>query len=180
MNDFNLVDFLDTSIKEGKNFLGVPAFLVDNLAEFDFDEVFDSYEDASISEMINYLIEGKYLFVTFSDCGVNNPDVACIDGGEYQMIEKDEEEEYFDEEGAPEDFVFTDNLFLGETSSIGYLLTYSNGEISIESAQFYVDATNGLGPCDMAHLIRYSSIEPREDVEVFEKPMEMYLKQFIK
>ncbi len=162
INDFDLVDFLDKSIEKGQNFLNVPAFLVEELDDIDFYEAFNIYGHADIEEMLHDLVNGKYLFVSFSDCGVHHPDVACIDGATYQMIKKSEEEEYFNE-GAPEDFVFTENLTLGEASSVGYIITYSDGKISLESAQLYIDG-----------------IELRDDVEVFEIPMKNYLKQFSK
>ncbi|WP_428912266.1 hypothetical protein [Niallia sp. Krafla_26] len=163
INDFNIVDFLETAIEKGQNFLNVPVFLVDDLDSIDFYETFNIYGHAEVPEMLHDLVEGKYLFVNFSDCGVNHPNVACIDGAEYRMIKKSEEEEYFDGEGAPKDFVFTENLFLGESSSIGYILTYVDDKISIESAQLYIDG-----------------IELIEDVEVFEMPMKNYLKSFLK
>jgi len=179
LENINLKGFLKESIAAGKKIMSVPAFLVDDISKFDFDECFDEYEEASVEEIYNEFLTGKHLFVLFSDGGVNYPDVACIDGEVYQTIDEMEEEEYFDEEGAPEGFVFTNKLRLGETSSIGYLLTYADGAVTIQSAQFYLDATGGLGPNSFAHLIRYSAIELREDVEVFEQPLEDYLKRFV-
>ena len=64
---------------------------------------------------------------------------------------------------APEDFVFTKNLFLGESSSLGYILSYTNEKLTIESAQLYIDG-----------------IVLEEDVEVFEVPMKNYLKLYLK
>lgn len=177
LSRFKLKDFIDVSMKRGKDFLNVPAFLVTNISEFDFDDCYDKYEKASLDFIYNDLLSGKYLFVTFSDCGANYPNVGCIDGEEYQTISEDEVDDFL-EDDEREDFIFTNNLNLGETSNLGFLLQLKDGQLSIQSAQFYMDATGGLGPSSVAHLVRYSAIEIREDMEVFENPMKNHLNKF--
>jgi hypothetical protein len=174
IEEFKLKEFLEETLNEGKAFISVPVFLVDNIEKFDFDTCFDEYEETNVEELHEDFTSGKYLFAAFSDCGVNYPDVACIDGEVYQTIERSEVEEYFDEEGAPADFVFTDKLYLGEISSLGYLLKIHDNQVTIQSAQFYVDAMGTGGP-----VATYSRIEIREDVEVFEEPMQEYINKFI-
>ncbi|UQD52222.1 hypothetical protein C0971_09465 [Bacillus methanolicus] len=179
LEQFDLKKFLEETSKHGKNILNVPVFAVENIEEFDFDVCVEEYENSSIDVFYQELLNGKYLFASFCDCGVNYPDVACIDGNVYQTIEEVEEEDYFDD-GAPADFVFTNKIKLGEESNIGYLLKYENGQLTIHKAQFYMDAAGGIGPCSTRHLTAFSAIVIIEDVEVFEKPMQNYLHNFIK
>ena len=79
-----------------------------------------------------------------------------------------------------EKVVFTENIRLGEDSNLGYLLKCNEGQITIESAQFFLDATGGAGPSWARGMTAHSSIETIEDVGVFKEPMENYLKRFIK
>lgn len=163
IEQFDLKKFLTTALEEGKSISKVPLFLVYQINSFDFDSLFDDYENADVEKFYDGLMAGKYLYVNFSDTGVNYPDVPCIDGNEYQTIQRDEAEEYFEEEEVPDDFVFTEDLVLGEESSLGYLLQYKNDILTIKTAQFFIDTL----------LIKV-------DVEVFEKPMKDFLNRFLK
>ena len=55
-------------------------FWLDELDSIDFYETFNIYGHAEVPAMLYDLAEGKYLYVNFSDCGVNHPNVAWIDG----------------------------------------------------------------------------------------------------
>lgn len=160
---FDLKKFLTTALEEGKSISKVPLFLVDQINSFDFESLFDDYENADVDKFYDGLMAGKYLYVNFSDTGVNYPDIACIDGNKYQTIQRDEVEEYFEEEAVPDNFVFTEGLVLGEESSLGYILQFKNDLLTIQSAQFFID-----------------TIQIKEDVEVFEKPMKDFLNRFLK
>jgi hypothetical protein len=93
--------------------------------------------------------EGKHLYFNFSNSNIGEP-INCADGKEYEIDEDS-------------------NFCLGEADSVGYLLQYQEGEIIINSA------LNAAGAC----VAPPPSIDLEKDCDVFDKPMEKFIKKFI-
>lgn len=93
--------------------------------------------------------EGKQLYFAFSNINIGDP-INCADGKEYEI---DEESRFC----------------LGDTDTVGYLLKYHDGELIINSA------VNAGGAC----VAPPPSIDLEKDCDVFDKPMEKFIKKFI-
>ena len=94
--------------------------------------------------------EGKQLYFTFSNVGIEES-INCADGEEYEIDEDS-------------------NFGLGEADTVGYLLKLYDGELIINSAR------NSAGGC----MFPPPSIHIEEDCDVFDEPMEKFIKKFIK
>ncbi|MGV8984381.1 hypothetical protein [Clostridium sp.] len=93
--------------------------------------------------------EGKMLYFYFSDVNTEDP-IKCADGCEYEIDRHS-------------------RFGLGHSDTVGYLLNYKEGELSINSAINFGES--GPGP--------FPSINIREDCDVFDEPMERFILKFI-
>jgi len=161
LNQINLKKFLEDSKENGMDLMTQNVFSVNNPVEIDVDEP----KNETAQELYNELIDqGNYVYVNFSSNAMaGDVELECIDGNAYLYLSEEEAEEYFEEGGEPEDFLPYKNLEIYEDSSVGYLLKYMDGKIQIQSA-----------------IIRITDavIEPVNDVEIFNQPMDNYLEKY--
>ena len=162
LSQINLLDFLIESISDGEELMSPNVFSLTNPKEIDLDAlVLESAE-----ELYQQLVENRsLLYVNFSASALDS-EIECIDGNTYLYLSEEDAEEYFEEEEEmPENFQPYENQQIDEDSSVGYILTNTDGKVQIQSAIF--QATK-------------SSIEITDHLEIFDAPMDDYLKKYIK
>ena len=171
---FNLSSFLDESEKKGEGIMNPTVQVIENLEDCWEDEIEVYPSDYLIDKLVN---DDKYLYVNFSEPGLNR-EINCIDGGTYYLInEEDYEIEMEEEDGSlPEDVAPVKNLYISESESIGYLLKYEDYKLTIQSAIYYLHGKQFVGPCGMGST---TEIEIEDDVEIFEQPMLEYITQYV-
>ena len=91
--------------------------------------------------------EGKLLYFDFTTSNSGDP-IECADGNKYEIDE-------------------SSRFGMDVSDTIGYLLSYKDGELSINSAM-------STGPA----IVR-GSIDMRSDCDVFDEPMEEFIQKFI-
>jgi hypothetical protein len=94
--------------------------------------------------------EGKCLYFTFSNVNIGDP-INCADGNEYEI---DEDSDFC----------------IGDVDTVGYLLQYKDGDLIINSA------INAGGACTAPP----PSVDIVLDCDVFNEPMERFIRKFIK
>ena len=99
--------------------------------------------------LLELLIEGKVLFIMFSDSNIGDS-IACADSNEY-VIDEDSD------------------FCLGDTDCVGYLLQSKDSVLTINSA------INASGACTAPP----PSVDIENDCDVFDKPLEDYIKKYI-
>jgi hypothetical protein len=129
---------------------GAPHYGKDGEEETDFDDIPEEADRDFYNELTG---EGKSLFFTFTASNVGEP-VECADGKAYGNDNGDNEDE---------------ELGIGEGDCYGFLLRYDNGMLTVFSASSFG------GEC-----MRGPEIETVEDCGIFEKPMEKFIKKYIK
>jgi hypothetical protein len=159
-NQFNIKGFLEESKENGKHLMTKNVLSFSQPSEVDLMDTKTESTEELYEQLIN---NGKYVYVNFSSNAMDS-ELECIDGNTYLYLTEEEAEEYFEDEEVPEDFQPYENLQIYEDSSVGYLLKYSEGNVHIQPAIIYVTD---------------SSIQPIDDVELLNKPMEAYLNKFI-
>ncbi|MFC4799480.1 hypothetical protein ACFPA1_08930 [Neobacillus sp. GCM10023253] len=175
LQKFNLQAFLEEAEKNGEGIMTPTVQVIENLDDCWSDDI-DVYEFEYYLE--NLVNEQNYLYVNFSEPGLER-EIQCINGETYYLIDSDDyevEKEEGDSE-IPEDVVPVKNLYLNETCSLGYLLKYKNGTLTIQSAIYYIHGKHFIGPGGFGST---TEIEVEEDVEIFEQPMIEYIKQYKK
>jgi hypothetical protein len=161
LQHLNLKEFLQQSITNGKEIMNPNVFSMKSPHRYEEKD----WETQDVEALYRDLIEeGKYVYVNFSSSALDE-ELTCIDGDTHLYIKEDEVEEYFEDEEVPENFQPAINLKLYEDSSVGYLLSYENGHLRIQSAVIQVSD---------------SSIQDQNDVEMLNEPMKQYLNRFNK
>lgn len=173
LQKFNLPQFLEESERNGKGIMSPIVQVIEN-PEDCWDDDIEVYESEYLIDQLVH--EQKYLYVNFSESGLER-EIKCIDGETYFLIdEKNYKFELEDEDGyLPEDVIPVKDLYLSESESLGYLLKYENGVLTIQSAIYYLHGKNFSGPFGST-----TEIEIKENVEIFEQPMLEYIKRYVK
>lgn len=173
LQKFKLEQFLEESEKNGEGIMSPIVQVIENLEDCWSDDI-EVYEpDYLVDKLIN---DKKYLYVNFSDSGIYR-EINCIDGGTYYLIDERDYEYELEEGLLPDDVKPVKDLYLGESSSLGYLLKVENETLIIQSAIYYLQGKNSVGPCGMGSS---TEIEVKEGVEIFEEPMLEYVKRYMK
>lgn len=180
LSQINLRSFLEESIEKGKEIMTPPVFAVEQLEDCWSDDL-ELYPYEYLSERL--LQDGQYLYANFSESGMER-EISCIDGNTYYLITQ-EDYEYELEELATEDDADNEeidflkdvkpvqDLYLGETDAIGYVLKYDNNILTVQSGIFYLHGKHIVGPTST------TEIELKENVELFEEPMQAYVAQYL-
>ena len=163
IQQFQLEEFIKTTIAGNKNICSLSVFTFKNPNKIEHEN--EDCEQRPVEEVLEKFLAGEYLYAYFSNCGIEQPWISCIDGGEYLLLDDEEAEEYFEdeEEEKPEGFVCTNGIYLDEYSSLGYLLKLENDVVTIQAVSYSL-----------------TSVEMLEDTGVFDEPMREYVKGFIK
>ena len=164
IQQFQLEEFIKTTIAGNKNICSFSVFTFKNPNKIE--HKIEDYEQRPVEEVLEKFLAGEYLYANFSNCGIEQPWISCIDGGEYLLLDDEDAEDYFedeDEEEKPEGFVCTNGIYLDEYSSLGYLLKLENDVVTIQAVSYSL-----------------TSVEMLEDTGVFDEPMREYVKGFIK
>lgn len=170
IQQFQLEEFIKTTIAGNENICSLSVFTFNNPNKIEHE--IEDYEQRPVEEVLEKFLAGEYLYANFSNCGIEQPWISCIDGGEYLLLNDAEAEYYFEdeEEEKPEGFVCTNGICLGESSSLGYLLKLENDVVTIQAARYSL-------PCFFGSN---EDVEVLENAGVFGEPMREYVKGFIK
>src|SRR3954453_2465395 len=103
IKQINLTSFLEDSLETGKELMTPNVFSLSNPMDF---VVFDDSNCDTALDIYNELIEKeKYVYVNFSSNAMaNDAELECVDGHSYYYLNEEDAEEYFEEEGIPENF----------------------------------------------------------------------------
>ncbi|MCP8970906.1 hypothetical protein [Ectobacillus ponti] len=177
LDTFNLYAFLKQAIQDGTGIMTPPVFAVERLEDCWSDDETQYFPEV-LTECL--LQDGQYVYVNFSDCGLER-DIRCIDGNEYYLIHQDDYEDELAEQEEdwskfPDDVKPVQGFDLNETRSVGYVLQYENSTLTIQSSIFHAMGKRPVGPCGAGYT---QDIEMLEDAELFEEPMKEYVRQFV-
>jgi hypothetical protein len=178
LKQFYLKSFIEKSQRDGSKIMTGPVFRVESPENFELEDLYeDQDEEVEIAMLYKYLVEDcGYVYVNFSSCYCDEREIECVDGNSYFYITEEDIEFWEDEdEDIPEDVQPVKGFTLSEDTSIGYLLQYIDDKLHIKSSMFYLNGSGFIGPCGVGS---YSTIEPMDDVEIFNVPMKQYLEQF--
>ena len=163
IQQFQLEEFIKTTIAGNENICSFSVFTFKNPNKIEHEN--EDYEQRPVEEVLEKFLAGEYLYANFSNCGIEQPWISCIDGEEYLLLDDEEAEDYFEdeEEEKPEGFVCTNGIYLDDSSSLGYLLKLENDVVTIQAVSYSL-----------------TSVEMLENTGVFDEPMREYVKGFIK
>ena len=175
IQQFQLEEFIKTTIAGNENICTCSVFTFKNPNEIEHE--YEDYEQRPVEEVLEKFLAGEYLYANFSDCGIEQPWIYCIDGGEYLLLDDEDAEDYFEgEEEKPEGFVSTNGIYLDEYSSLGYLLKLENDVVTIQAVRYSLAMNGFVGPCGIGST---EGVEMLENTGVFDEPMREYVKGFI-
>lgn len=173
---FQLEDFIKTTIAGNENISSFSVFTFNTPNEIEHEN--EDYEQRPADEVMEKFLAGEYLYANFSNCGIEQPWISCIDGGEYLLLDEADAEDYFeDEEEKPEGFVCTNGIYLDDSSSLEYLLKLENDVVTIQAVRHSLAINGFVGPCGIGST---EGVEILDNTGVFGEPMEEYIKGFIK
>jgi hypothetical protein len=172
LEKFNLPSFLEESAKNGERIMTPTVQVIENLEDCWSEDMEEYPADYYIDQLVH---EKNYLYVNFSGPGVYK-EIDCIDGETYYLIDEDDYEIDKEEGELPEDVKPVKDLYLNETTSIGYLFEMENNQLVIQSAIYYLHGKHFVGPGGFGST---TEIEVEDNVEIFEQPMNDYLKKYI-
>ncbi|MGM9988411.1 MAG: hypothetical protein ACI35O_14440 [Bacillaceae bacterium] len=181
LEHFKLEQFLKDIISGNEGIVNKPVFAFSNCEDMEVKG--DEFEQSPLNEVVTDLMEGNYLYANFSSCEIDGPEIPCADGEAYLLLDEIYAEDYFDDEDEehkeelPEDFVFRKDLYLGEYSSVGFLLKMENDVLTIQTALYSLAINGFVGPCGIGSQ---EGVRILEDAEVFDKPMEAYVRKYVK
>nr|WP_263327091.1 hypothetical protein [Neobacillus sp. Marseille-Q6967] len=159
LQQFDLKAFIQMSIENG--IMTPNVFSMHSPQRFGNEELKERNTDELYHDLIH---NGKYVYVNFSNFGINH-ELTCIDGEEYLYVREEDVEDYFEDEEVPKNFQPAKHLKIYEDSSVGYLLKYDGEILTVQSSIIHV---------------MFSRIDIQDNVEILNQPMKLYLEKFMK